>query len=139
MFVATQSASEESELRMSSKAPRPVVWAIAATAFNAVVGFLFGALWPDLDDRATVITVGGILTLLMLGASLWLWRRSRWGGIAFIAINGLNALLSLPALFQGEAAFAIGGVISGVLSIAAIVLVLRPDAKVFWTRGGQAA
>lgn len=117
---------------MSNQAPREIVWAVAITVINAIVGFLVSAFWPDLDERATVITVGGVLTLLMLGASLWLWRRSRVGGWAFIGINAINALLAFPALFQSDAAFAIGGVISGVLSVAAILLVLRAAAKPYW-------
>lgn len=117
---------------MSNQAPREIVWAVGATAVNAVLGFLFSAFWPDLEDRATVITFGGILTLLMLGASLWLWRRSRWGGIAFIVVNALNALTAFPALFQDDTAFAVGGVVSGLISVAAILLVLRPQAKPYW-------
>ena len=92
---------------MFEQAPRPVIWAAALTVFNAVVGFAVAAVWPDIDDRGTLIVVGGVLTLLMLGATLWLWRRAKWGGIAFIAINAVNALSALPALFAGDAAFAL--------------------------------
>lgn len=117
---------------MFEHTPRPVTWAAGLTVFNAVVGFLFGALWPDLDDRGTVLVVGGVLALLMLGASYLFWRATRWGGQAFIAINALNILLALPAPFQGEVAFAVGGIVSGLLSVAAIVLALRPEAKAHW-------
>ncbi|MBX7111546.1 MAG: hypothetical protein K1X87_06840 [Dehalococcoidia bacterium] len=118
---------------MFEQAPRPVIWAAALTVFNAVVGFAVAAVWPDIDDRGTLIVVGGVLTLLMLGATLWLWRRAKWGGIAFIAINAVNALSALPALFAGDAAFAVIGVISALLSVAAIVFVLRPEAKPYWS------
>jgi hypothetical protein len=112
--------------------PRPVVWAVGLTVFNAVVGFLFSAAWPDLDDRGTIIVVGSVITAVMLLTSWLVWRGLKWGGIAFIVINALNALLAIPGLFEGEAAFAIGGVISAVLSVASIVLVLRPEAKAYW-------
>jgi len=112
--------------------PRPVSWAAGLTVFNAAAGFLFTVLWPDLDDRATVIVVGGVLALIMLAATYLFWRAVRWGGQAFIAVNVLNVLLALPAPFQGEVAFAVGGVVSALLSIAAIVLALRPEARAHW-------
>jgi hypothetical protein len=112
--------------------PRPVVWAVGLTVFNAVVGFLFSAAWPDLDDRGTIIVVGSVLTVIMLAASWLVWRGLKWGGIAFIVINALNALLAIPGLFEGEVAFAVGGIISAALSVASIVLILRPDAKPYW-------
>jgi hypothetical protein len=112
--------------------PRPVVWAVGLTVFNAVVGFLFSAAWPDLDDRGTIIVVGSVITAVMLLTSWLVWRGLKWGGIAFIVINALNALLAIPALFEGEVAFAIGGLISAALSVAAIVFVLRPEAKPYW-------
>jgi hypothetical protein len=112
--------------------PRPVVWAVGLTGFNAVVGFLFRAAWRVLDDRGTIIGVGSVITAVMLLTSWLVWRGLKWGGIAFIVINALNALLAIPALFEGEVAFAIGGLISAALSVAAIVFVLRPEAKPHW-------
>jgi hypothetical protein len=112
--------------------PRPVVWAVGLTVFNAVAGVLFSAAWPDLDDRGTMIVVGSVISLIMLAGAWLVWRGLKRGGIAFIVINALNALLAIPGLFEGEAAFAIGGVISAVLSVASIVLILRPEAKPYW-------
>ena len=112
--------------------PKPVTWALGLTIFNAVVGWVFSLAWPDLDDRGTIIVVGTVLTVLMLGGCLWLANGAKWGAIAFIVANAINALLALPGFTQGDVAFAVAGAISGLLSVAAIVLVFRPEARAFW-------
>lgn len=112
--------------------PQAIQWAVIATAVNAIGGVLFAAFWPDLEDRGTILTVSIVLSLLMLGGAAWLWTGARWGAIATLANHGLNVLLTLPGYFQGDAEFIVGGSISLALSVIAIVLVLRPEARAFW-------
>lgn len=101
---------------------------------NAVGGMLFTVVAPDLEDRGTVIGVSIVLGVLMIGAALWLCRGSRWGGIATIAVNVFNVLLTIPAFFEADAAVMVGGAVSLVLSVATAAFVLHPESRAFWQR-----
>jgi hypothetical protein len=119
---------------ISSGVPKYVKWAAGASVLNAVLGVLFSVAWPDLEDRSTVIVVSIVLGALLVGSALWLLSGSRWGAIATMAVNGFNILLTIPAFFEAEAAFAVGGAVSMALSVAAIAFVLHPQARSFWQR-----
>jgi hypothetical protein len=118
----------------AAEKPRYILWAVVATVVNAVVGVIFAVAWPDLEDRGTIVVVSIVIAALMVGFSLWLWRGSRWGAIGVLAINAFNILLGLPGYFTGEGDIMVGITISVVLSVAAIVLLLLPEGRAFWSR-----
>jgi hypothetical protein len=119
----------------SATRPTPIVWAIIFTVINAVGGVIYTAVTPDLGDRATVVTVSAVAAGLLLAAGWFLWNGARWAAIATAVLNGLNILMSVPAYFEADTAFAIGGTVSIILSVLTIALVLSPAARAFWNIG----
>jgi hypothetical protein len=113
--------------------PDPIKWAVILIAVNAIGGLIFSLALPDVDDRGTFIAVSTVFTVVMLVTGWFLWNGSRWGSIAALVVQALNILLAIPALFQADPKGMIpGALVSILLSIAAIVLALRPDARAYW-------
>lgn len=112
--------------------PKPVVYALVLSVINGLGGLALCAVWPDLDDRATVIVVSSVFAVLMIGFAAWLWMGSRWGGWGTIAVNVLSIVAAVPAFFADDAAFVIGGTISVVLSALTIWFLWTPEARAFW-------
>lgn len=112
--------------------PKPVLYALVLSVINGLGGLLFCAIWPDLDDRGTVIVGSLIFAVLMIGFAAWMWAGSRWGGWGTIAVNVISILASIPAYFAGDAGLEIGGTISLVLSALTIWFVWTPEARAFW-------
>ena len=118
---------------MGSVRPAFVQWAVILTVINAVGGVVFSALWPDLEDRGTVLSVSIVVAVLMLAAAYFLWNGKRWGGWAVIVLNVLNIISALPAYFVDDADdMVVGATISIALSLATLVLLWMPEARAYW-------
>ena len=52
-----------------------------------------------------------------------------------VLLNVLNILASVPAYFEADSEFMIGGTASIVLSVVTIAFLLSPTARAFWSRG----
>jgi hypothetical protein len=113
--------------------PSAITWAAAANVANAVIGVVYAIAWPDLDERATILTVSCVLGVIFIAAAWYLYNGSRWGAIASILVNAFSILLTVPGFFQFDSPSEIVAlVVSLALSIAAIVLALTPAARDYW-------
>ena len=119
--------------------PRSVVLAAALTVLTAVISVVVALAAPDLDDRATILTVSSVLGVLRLAAARGLWTGSRLGAIATLALNALGVLMALPAFFQDDVAILAFNVVELAMCVVAIAAVLRPVARAFWNRRETAA
>lgn len=118
--------------------PRAVTTAVTATVLNGIIGVIFSITWPDLEDRATIVTVSIILGALMIGSALLLWYGAHRGAFATIAVNVINILLGIPTFADGTLALVlfVAVLFSIVLSGVAIMAILTPAARSFWGRRG---
>lgn len=120
--------------------PAAVILAVACSVVNGVGGAIFSATWPDVDERATTVTVSIVVATILIGAAWWLLGGSRWGAIATLAVNAFSVLLAVPAYFTGQnAAFIVGATISLVLSVLTIWFVLTPSARAYWGQRASVA
>jgi hypothetical protein len=111
------------------------MWAVVAVAINAIGGAIFAIAWPDLDERATVVTVSIILGALLLAAAGLLWNGIRWGAFATITLNAFNILLAVPGYFNGDSpGFVVAVTATVALSVITLVLVLTPESRQFWNK-----
>jgi hypothetical protein len=118
---------------MQGSRPQAVTLAVALTVVNVSFGVISMAVFPDIEDFATVLTVSIVLGALMLAAAWFLWRGARWGAIAAIAVNAFNILIGLPAYFTGQtASFIIAATVSMVLSAGTIAFIYSQSARRFW-------
>lgn len=112
--------------------PAVIVWAVALNIISGAGGLLFAVVWPDLDERETVIVVSLFFAVALVAAAWFLWGGNSRGAIGSVAVNILNILLAIPGFFVGEADIVIGTVVTIALSAATIGLVLSPGARAFW-------
>ena len=62
---------------------------------------LFALLLPPSGSDATVLTVVGLLLVLLVLAVVGLWKRARWGFVAFYVLVPVATLLHSIALIPG--------------------------------------
>jgi hypothetical protein len=122
---------------VTGQRPQFILWATILIAVNAIGGVLFSTLWPDLDDRGTVVSVSIVIAAIMLVTAWFLWNGNRWGTIAAIVVQALNMLLALPGFSESD--MIAGVLITLLLSVATIVLVLLPESRAFWNGGRRVA
>jgi hypothetical protein len=109
------------------------MWALILSVVNGLGAELYGAVAPNIDERATVVTVGAVITVIMIGTAWWLLGGSRWAAIAVIAVNAISILMGVPPFFDGSGgSFLFGDVVSLILSALTIACVLSPDARGYW-------
>ncbi len=124
----------------TSGRPTFVKWAVVLIAINAVGGVVSTAFWPDIEDRATVLTVSSIISVVLLVTAWFVWNGNRWGTIAAIVANGLNALLAVPGYFNADPKSIVVGVsMTIVLSAATIALLAMPESRKYWNGRGARA
>jgi hypothetical protein len=111
--------------------PVPVVAAVILSALIVVANFAGFAL-PSGGETAPLIVVVQSIVLGIAGIpiAIGLWQLRRWGYIASIVVAALNLVFSIPGPWLAPTmAIKVFSVAFGVVSIAFLVVLTRPDAR----------
>jgi hypothetical protein len=121
--------------------PVAVVTAVLISVIGNTVGAVAFFFLPGSDEiPAAAMVVGTVLAVVAIIAAWGLWNGARWGAIGTVVINALNALSSVPGLFDPPSGqIATGIVISLLLTSILVALIFTPPAHAFWSRGRESS
>jgi hypothetical protein len=111
--------------------PVPIVTAVILSAILVVANFASFAL-PSGGESAPLIVVVQSIVLGVAGipTAIGLWQLRRWAYIASIVVAALNLVFTIPGPWLAPTmAIKVFSVAFGVVSIAILVLVTRPEAR----------
>jgi hypothetical protein len=111
--------------------PMPVTIAVVLSVLLIIANFAGLALPTGGEDvPLPVIIVSIVLGVAGIPAAIGLWLLRRWGFILTLIVTALNLLSALPGIFLGPtAAIKIFSAVGGLIAIAILVLVTRPEAR----------
>ncbi|MCO5176291.1 MAG: hypothetical protein M9890_04850 [Thermomicrobiales bacterium] len=110
--------------------PTSVRWAVIITIVGLIAGipFYFAPGFDDVPIGATVFSIVATIVTLVVLRSLWDGRR--WAAIAFFAITLLNALSSVPGLFDPPSGWVTAAIVVGLVFTAPVlVLIALPESR----------
>src|SRR6476469_2959876 len=111
--------------------PMPVTVAVILSVLLVIGNFAGFALPTGGQDVPVFVIVSSIvLGVAGIPAAIGLWMLRKWGYILTLVVAALNVIFSIPGIPAGPtAAIKIFSAVFGIISIAIIVLVLRPEAR----------
>jgi uncharacterized membrane protein (DUF2068 family) len=111
--------------------PMPVTIAVILSVLNVIGNFAGFALPTGGADVPVIVVVSSIvLGVAGIPAAIGLWMLRRWGYILTLVVTALNVLASIPGIPAGPTtAIKVFSAVFGVISVAIIVLVLRPESR----------
>jgi hypothetical protein len=111
--------------------PMPVTIAVILSVLNVIGNFAGFALPTDGADVPAIVVVSSIvLGVAGIPAAIGLWLLRKWGFILTLIVTVLNLLSAIPGIPAGPtAAIKVFSAVFALISIAIIVLVLRPEAR----------
>lgn len=122
-------------LRASAPSARPMPITVAvALSVLLILGNLAAPAFPQGsgDDKVPtfIIVTGVFLGLVGIAAAVGLWQLRRWGMILTIVVSAVNLLSAAPGIaFGPNAVLKVLATLTVLVSIAIIVLVVRPEAR----------
>lgn len=115
--------------------PQAISSILALNVVNAVLGVGYGAIWPDVDERGTVVVVSLLFAITTIATALVLLMGMRWAAIGNALFNALSALLAIPGFMQGNGAvFDVLNAVSVLICAVTIALIFSPAARSFWSQ-----
>lgn len=120
-------------LRATAPLARPmsVTVAVILSVISITGNFAGFALPTGGQDVPAIVVVSGIvLGVAGIPAAYGLWMLRRWGFILTLVVTALNLLSAVPGIPAGPTtAIKIFSAVFGLIAIAILVLMLRPDAR----------